>query len=63
MVVPLPTEALLGEVGEFDSELSAYLWFDYVRSRPSMNPSQVLLVVKKEVCTPIEFRSYCPTML
>jgi hypothetical protein len=48
MVVPLPTEALLGEVGEFDNELSAYLWFDYLRSRPSMNRSQVLLVVKEE---------------
>ena len=36
MIVPLPTKALLAEVGRFDDELSAYLWFDYLRSRPGV---------------------------
>lgn len=31
MIVPLPTEALLAEVGRFDNEISAYLWFDYLK--------------------------------
>lgn len=34
MIVPLPTKVLLAEVGKYDDELSAYLWFDYLRSRP-----------------------------
>src|SRR5678815_3035853 len=45
MIVPLPTNALLGEVGRFDNELSAYLWFDYLRSRPGVEESQVLVTV------------------
>jgi hypothetical protein len=48
MIVPLPTEILIGEVGSFDNELSAYLWFDYLRSQPGVDPSQVLLVVREE---------------
>jgi hypothetical protein len=48
MVVPLPTEVLIGEVGQFDNELSAYLWFDYLRSRPGVSSSDVLLVVREE---------------
>ena len=48
MIVPLPTEVLLGEVGSFDNELSAYLWFDYLRSRPGVDPFQVLLMVREE---------------
>lgn len=31
---PFPAKALLAQVGNFDNELSAYLWFDYLRSRP-----------------------------
>lgn len=53
MVVPLPTEVLIGEVGRFDNELSAYLWFDYLRSRPGVQPSDVLLVVTEEDQAPI----------
>jgi hypothetical protein len=45
MIVPLPTKVLLAEVGRFDDELSAYLWFDYLRSRPGVNRSDVLLTV------------------
>jgi hypothetical protein len=48
MVVPLPTEVLLGEVGRFDNELSTYIWFDYLRGRPGIDASQVLLVVTEE---------------
>ena len=48
MVVPLPTEVLLGEVGSFDNELSAYLWFDYLRGRPDLDASEVLLVVTEQ---------------
>lgn len=48
MVVPLPTEVLIGEVGSFDNELSAYLWFDYLRSRSGVDSSQVLLIVREE---------------
>jgi hypothetical protein len=48
MVVPLPTDVLLGQIGAFDNELSAYLWFDYLRGRPGVNASDVLLVVTEE---------------
>lgn len=48
MLVPLPTQILLGEAGQFDNELSAYLWFDYLRSRPGVDASQVLLVVTEQ---------------
>jgi len=53
MIVPLPTKVLLAEVGEFDDELSAYLWFDYLRSRPGVQGSQVLLTVTERVQVPI----------
>lgn len=48
MIVPLPTKALLAEVGRFDDELSAYLWFDYLRSRSGVDESQVLLTVTEK---------------
>ena len=53
MVVPLPTKALLAEVGRFDNEISAYLWFDYLRSRPGIDGSQVLLTVNEKDQAPI----------
>ena len=54
MIVPFPTEVLLAEVSRFDDELSAYLWFDYLRGRPGVEASQVLLVVtEQEDGTPI----------
>ena len=52
MIVPLPTNALLGEVGKFDNELSAYLWFDYLRSRPGVEESQVLVTVTEKEGVP-----------
>ena len=53
MVVPFPTETLLAEVGRFDDELSAYLWFDYLRSRPGVERSQVLLTVSEREGAPL----------
>lgn len=53
MIVPLPTKALLAEVGRFDDELSAYLWFDYLRGRPGVEGSQVLLTVTEKERAPI----------
>lgn len=45
MIVPFRTKVLLAEVARFDNELSAYLWFDYLRSRPGVKSQQVLLTV------------------
>ena len=53
MVVPFPTETLLAEVGRFDDELSAYLWFDYLRSPPGIEGSQVLLTVAEREGAPL----------
>jgi hypothetical protein len=53
MVVPFPTETLLAEVGWFDDELSAYLWFDYLRSCPDIEESQVLLTVAERKGAPL----------
>jgi hypothetical protein len=53
MVVPLRTKALLAEVGRFDDELSAYLWFDYLRSRSGVEGSQVLLTVTEKEQIPV----------
>ncbi len=48
MIVPLPSKALLAEVGRLDDELSAYLWFDYLWSRSGVDESQVLLTVTEK---------------
>jgi len=53
MIVPLPTKALLAEVGRFDDEISAYLWFDYLRSRSGVEESQVLLTVREKEQVPV----------
>jgi hypothetical protein len=53
MIVPLFTKVLLAEVGKFDDELSAYLWFDYLRSRPGVEESQVLLTVTEREQVPV----------
>ena len=53
MIASLPTKALLAEVGRFDDELSAYLWFDYLRSRPGVEGSQVLLTVLEKEQVPV----------
>jgi hypothetical protein len=53
MIVPLPTKALLAEVGRFDDELSAYLWFDYLRGRPGVEGSRVLLTVTEKERAPV----------
>jgi hypothetical protein len=53
LVVPLWGEALLAEVGRFENELSAFLWFDYLRSRPGVNGSEVFLTVVEKQQVPI----------
>jgi len=53
MIVALPIKALLAEVGRFDDELSAYLWFDYLRSRPGVEGSHVLLTVTEKEQAPV----------
>lgn len=54
---PFPTKALLAEVGNFDNELSAYLWFDYLRSRPLVRPTEVMLTASERSDTP-SYRIY-----
>lgn len=53
MVVPFPTKVLLAEVGRFEDEISAYLWFDYLRGRPGIDGSKVLLVVADNGSAPV----------
>lgn len=50
---PFPAPAVLGEVASFDDELSAYLWFDFVRSRPTVEQGQVLLTASERLKTPL----------
>jgi len=49
---PFPAKAILAEVGNFDNELSAYLWFDYLRSRLLVRPREVLLTASERSGTP-----------
>jgi hypothetical protein len=53
LVAPFPTYVLLAEVGSFNDELSAYLWFDYLRSRPGVDGSQVFLNVSEAPHQPV----------
>lgn len=53
MIVPFPAKVLLADVGRFDEEISAYLWFDYLRSRPGVDGSQVLLTAHEKQQAPI----------
>ncbi len=50
---PLPARALLANVGTFENELSAFLWFDYVRSRPFVEQSAVLLTASEKQNEPL----------
>ena len=50
-IVPFPTKVLLAEVERFQDELPAYLWFDYLRGRPGMDPQQVLLSATESPAT------------
>jgi hypothetical protein len=53
LIAPFPTPVLLAEVGEFDNELSAYLWYDYLRSRPALSQHEVLLTTTEHSGTPM----------
>ena len=52
LTAPFPAPSLLAEVGSFDNELSAYLWFDYVRSRRSAVQNQVLITSEETSAAP-----------
>ncbi|HTR66772.1 MAG TPA: hypothetical protein VMH85_13425 [Terriglobales bacterium] len=43
LTAPFPAPAVLAEVGKFNDELSAYLWFDYLRSRRAIGEDRVVL--------------------
>ncbi len=57
LAFPFPAQAVLGRVGSFDNELSAYLWFDYVRSRPEVTHTEVLLTATEGPRSPV-YRVY-----
>jgi hypothetical protein len=48
---------VLAEVGTFDNDLSAYLWFDYLRSRPLLQATEVLLTASERSGAPV-YRIY-----
>ncbi len=52
ITAPFPTRTLLAEVGTFDDELSAYLWYDYLRGRRDVDPSKVFLTVEEKPDAP-----------
>ena len=54
---PFPAQAVLAEVAEFDNELSAYMWFDYVRSHLSARKTEVLLTASEMASAPF-YRIY-----
>jgi hypothetical protein len=57
LTAPFPAPAVLVEAGHFNEELSAYLWFDYVRSRRSVHSNQVLLTSEETAGAP-SYRLY-----
>lgn len=57
ITAPFPTWNLVAEVGDFNDELSAYLWFDYLRGRKEVDPSRVFLTVKEKSDKP-DYRIY-----
>jgi hypothetical protein len=57
VTAPFPANTLLAEVGNFQDELSAYLWFDYLRARPSVDSSKVFLTVSESGKIP-EYQIY-----
>ena len=56
-IAPYPTRTLLAEVGRFDDELTAYLWFDYLRAHAVVSPSQICLAVSEDAGAP-HYRIY-----
>jgi hypothetical protein len=57
LAAPYPTQALLARVGTFDNELSAYLWFDYLRGRSMVDPNGTYLAVNEDAGAP-SYRIY-----
>jgi hypothetical protein len=52
LAVQLRTDSLLARVGEYDSELEAYLHFEYLKSHSGLGSSRVLLTVKNSALGP-----------
>ncbi len=48
LVAPFPTQTLLARIGSFDDELSAYLWFDYLRGRPLVQGNELFLTASEK---------------
>src|SRR5574337_1469609 len=46
LAVELRTDALLAKVGDYNSELEAYLHFEYLKAHAGLDGSRVLLTVK-----------------
>ena len=57
LAAPYPARTLLARVGQFDNELTAYLWFDYLRGRPGLDPESTYLSVSEEAGAP-HYRIY-----
>jgi hypothetical protein len=41
--IALPTDVLVAEIGEYNHPLQAYLYFDFLRTRPEVDPRRILL--------------------
>jgi len=52
LAVQLRTDALLAQVGEYNSELEAYLHFEYLKSHSGLGSSRVLLTVRNSDAGP-----------
>jgi hypothetical protein len=57
LIAPYPTRTLLARVGNFDNELTAYLWFDYLRGRPGVDANGTYLTVSEDSGVP-EYHIY-----
>lgn len=57
LLFPFPAKIVLGEVGNFDNELSAFLWFDYVRSHVPAQTPEILLTAAEFARSP-SYRIY-----
>lgn len=52
LVAPFPAPILLAAVGQFDNEISAYLWFDFIRGRDGVDSDKVLLNTSEDQGAP-----------
>ncbi len=57
MQFPLPAAIVIADGGTFDNDLSAFLWFDYLRSRPLLRGIEILLTASETSDAPF-YRVY-----